>query len=121
MAVARDFFLRSLYPVFLPTVWARFRDLDGETWNVASNDFDFNSIECNFVESDDTINKVDVFDGLFADAFDLCGDLRILAFDFSLAVVDRALINSNGTSLPSAISASAANLQPFELGLRSRA
>ena len=98
---------------------------------MASNDFDFNSIECGFVVSDDVLKSVADFDGLMADdARDgllvvFCGE-RIdrvdRGLDFSFATADeRDSIKLNGTSFPSAMSASAANLQPLEFGLRSSA
>lgn len=89
---------------------------------MASNDFDFNSIEWSFVESDDTINRVDDFVGLFAGDVRnglfvvFCGDLDDRGVDFSLHSADE-----RGSISASAISASAANLQPFEFGLRSSA
>lgn len=56
-----------------------------------------------------------------AAAFVFGGNLMIFALDFSFNVNDLGSIKSNGTSVPKAMSASAANLQPFELGLRSSA
>lgn len=96
---------------------------------MASNDFDFSSIECGFVESDDIVNRVDDFVGLLAGdvrngllAMVFCGDRDDRGLGFSLGTTDgRASIKLKGTSFPSAMSASAANLQPFEFGLRSSA
>lgn len=94
---------------------------------MASNDFDFSSIEWSFVASDGTVNSVDCFDGLLVGGehkglLVVFWDLTDRGLGASLAAADeRGPIKSNGTSLPRAMSASAANLQPFELGLRSSA